>query len=75
MIPHAVTVEVVELLEVVDIDHQQAHRLAGQRSAADGLMQGGIEPAPVEQAGQGVGDGFLTHAVKIAPQLLHLGHS
>ena len=53
LIPHAVTVEVVELLEVVDPIISRHTGWAGRAPPADAAScRGGIEPAPVEQAGQ-----------------------
>ena len=52
-----VTVRVVEDLELVDVDHQDADRVA--RAAAPGEQAAElVEVAPVRQAGQGVGRGL-----------------
>jgi hypothetical protein len=49
-----VTVRVVDLLEVVDVDHQHQGRLAGSRDAVDFAGQRGFELAAVREAGERV---------------------
>ena len=49
-----VAVGVVDLLEVIDVDHQHQRRLAGPRDAVDLAGQRELELAPVRQAGERV---------------------
>jgi hypothetical protein len=52
-----VTEAVVQRLEAVEVDHQQAQRRGVAQCAVPLLVQRGVELAPVGQAGQGVGAG------------------
>jgi hypothetical protein len=45
---------VVDVLEVVDVDHDQAEQLAHDLRGVDGLLELAIEIRPVRQAGQAV---------------------
>ncbi len=50
---------IVELLEVVDVDHHHTHRLLIAAGAAQLSLQRFFQVAPVEQPGQRVPDGLL----------------
>ena len=50
---------IVDRLEVIEVEHQHAHRLALLGLARDELVGGGEEAAPVEQAGQLIGRGRI----------------
>src|SRR5690606_28187254 len=51
-----VAVLVVEALEVVDVQHQQRQRPAATLTARQFALQGFLQIAPVEQAGEGIAD-------------------
>ena len=52
-----VAVAVVDLLEVVDVDHQRRERLAAAAGAGELVARALLERAPVEQAGERIGGG------------------
>ncbi len=59
----AVTVAIVVLLEVIDIDHRHAEHGAGARRAAAGPIEGLVEVTPVGDAGERI---LLREAFQLA---------
>jgi len=58
LVPEAV----VEVLEVVDVDHSQRDRPPGARRVRDIARQRLVEVAAVEQVGQGVADRLIAQS-------------
>jgi len=63
---------VVQLLEVVDVRHNQAERDPLGPSLANGLDEREVEGAPVQERGEGVGNSFPAKAHQFALKRLHL---
>ena len=57
---------VVDLLEVIQIDHQDADAAAIAGGAGDLFDQAGVEIAAIEDAGESVAIGELAHAIDVA---------
>ncbi len=64
---------VVEVLEVVDVDHRQGQRLTRGDGFGAGALQFVVESLAVCQIGQGVGRGVPAHLLEMLAQLVHLG--
>ena len=67
---------VVEGLEVVDVDQQQAHRRAGGRRTGDDVAALRLQPAAVERAGQRIAAAARQQvlvALAIGEQIEHVG--
>src|SRR5208282_1106740 len=57
---------VVDLLEVVQIDHEDTDAASVAGGAGDLLDQAGVEITAIEYAGKPVAVGQLTHAIDVA---------
>ena len=64
-------VRVVQLLEIVEVEHRDAHRLAGATGAGDLALHGVVHPASIERAGQVILADLLADTFELALELTH----
>ena len=84
LVPHLMTIVIIELLEVVHIHQHQRKRRPGTVAATPGARQGVVEMGPVGDAGQTVeagrelevlGDRLqLGHQIRIGKTVVERGH-
>ncbi len=63
------TVTVVELFEVIQVDHQQREGSAGTLGAGGSLLDTQVEGRPVAEPGEGVGQGHFLQLLFALPQV------
>ena len=63
---------VVEFLETVDVAHDERQRFAGFDGLLDAVLQRGVERLAVGDAGELVGEAFLSHRFQPVAQFVHL---